>query len=440
MKLSRFIKYLCVSAVILSGNVSVAQPYVPTDEVKESQRQFNNDRFGIFIHWGIYSMFGQGEWYLNKEDVVHDEYVKAAACFYPVNFDAKQWSSAIKDSGARYVTITSRHHDGFSMFHTAQSPYNIVDATPFKRDVLKEFANACQDDSLHLHFYYSHLDWGRPDYPKGRTGKGTITDTTSVDWPAYYDFMNRQLTELLTGYGPVRAIWFDGWWDHDSDSIPFDWQLGPQYELIHRLQPSCMVANNHHQTPYEGEDIQIFERDLPGENTAGLSGQSISRLPLETCNTMSDGWGYWVRDVNHYKSSAELIRYLVRAAGMGANLLLNIGPLPDGTLPEKALERLHDIGQWMRVNGETIYGTESGGIESLPAYTSTRKDNRYFIHVIGDDVETIDFEFPCKITDVSHFESGKKLNLVKKGEKSYSIAINRDGTDPVDYIIQLTTK
>ena len=125
---------------------------------------------------------------------------------------------------------------------------------------------------------------------------------------------------------------------------------------------------------------------------------------------------------------------------MGANLLLNIGPLPDGTLPEKALERLHDIGQWMRVNGETIYGTESGGIESLPAYTSTRKDNRYFIHVIGDDVETIDFEFPCKITDVSHFESGKKLNLVKKGEKSYSIAIDRDGTDPVDYIIQLTTK
>lgn len=368
-------------SLLLSGAMASAATYVPSDAVMASRQEFASDRFGIFIHWGIYSMFGQGEWYLNYGPDAK-EYAKAARGFYPADFDAAEWVSAIKDAGAKYICITSRHHDGFSMFHTAESDYNIVDGTPFGRDILKELADECGRQDVKLHLYYSHLDWSREDYPMGRTGHTTGRDSTMADWPSYYRFMNRQLTELLTGYGPIRAIWFDGWWDHDSDSIPFDWHLEDQYRLIHSLQPGCMVGNNHHQIPFPGEDIQIFERDVPGENTAGWSTTDISQLPLETCQTMNGMWGYKVVDTN-YKDSRTLIRYLVKTAGMGANLLLNIGPQPNGELPAAALDRLKDMGEWLRANGETIYGTQGAPFATQEWGIATVRGDRMYVHVMS---------------------------------------------------------
>ena len=167
-------------------------------------------------------MMGVGEWVMQNKDISYREYPKLAKTFYPSEFDADAWVKAIKDAGAKYITITTRHHDGFSLFKTATSTYNSVDGTPFKRDIIKELAAACQRQGIKLHLYYSHLDWGREDYPQGRTGLGTGRDKSKANWASYYHFMNTQLTELLTNYGPVGAIWFDGWWDHDSDSKPFD--------------------------------------------------------------------------------------------------------------------------------------------------------------------------------------------------------------------------
>ena len=348
-------------------------------------------------------MFGQGEWYLNY-GVKADEYAKAAKGFYPIDFNAEEWARAIKGSGAKYICFTSRHHDGFSMWDTKQSDYNIVKSTPFKRDIVKELSEACQKEDLKLHLYYSHIDWTRPDYPRGRTGLSTGRDSTYSDWDNYYKFMNAQLTELLTNYGPIRAIWFDGVWDHDQDTVPFDWQLGPQYEMIHRLQPACLVGNNHHITPFEGEDIQIFERDAPGENTAGLSGQEISRLPLETCQTMNGMWGYKVIDTN-YKSTTELIRFLVKTAGLGANLLLNIGPQPNGELPATALDRLKDMGEWLSVNGETIYGTEGSPFAEQSWGTATRNGDRLFLHVIKPGTTEIIIPSDLKVKKAETFAS-----------------------------------
>ena len=156
-------------------------------------------------------------------------------------------------------------------------PYNIVDATPFGRDVLKELADECEKQGITLNFYYSHIDWTREDYPAGRTGLKTGKNPAKADWPHYYKFMNNQLTELLTNYGKVGAIWFDGLWDHDMDSVPFDWQLEEQYDLIHRLQPSTLVANNHHCDIIEGEDIQLFERDLPPDTANRRSANCLSK-------------------------------------------------------------------------------------------------------------------------------------------------------------------
>ena len=323
------------------------------------------------------------------------------------------------------------------MWHTAQSNYNIVDATPFGRDVLKELADECHRQGIKLHLYYSHIDWGREDYPKGRTGLKAGKAGEGADWAGYYSFMNNQLTELLTNYGEIGAVWFDGHWDHDEDSVAFDWQLPAQYELIHRLQPGCLVGNNHHITPYPGEDIQIFERDLPGENKAGLSGQAISPLPLETCETMNGMWGYKVSDQN-YKDTRTLIHYLVKAAGMGANLLLNIGPQPSGELPATALERLSDIGEWMRTYGETFYATRAGDFPAQSWGTSTRKGNRLFIHLLSPESTDIEVPITCKVTKAVGFIDRKPVKF-SKTKQGITLHLSEIPTGP-DHVIELQTK
>ena len=408
--------------------------YVPTTENLKARQEFADSKLGIFIHWGIYSMFAQGEWYMTNANIDNKEYAKAASAFYPIGFDAKEWVSAIKAAGAKYICFTSRHHDGFSMWDTEQSDYNIVDATPFGRDVIKELADECHRQGIKLHFYYSHIDWTRDDYPAGRTGRGTGKDPSKEDWPSYYAFMNRQLTELLTRYGDVGAIWFDGWWDHDIDSIPFDWQLEEQYALIHRLQPSCLVGNNHHQSPIEGEDIQIFERDLPGENKAGLSGQAVSRLPLETCQTMNGMWGYKIIDQN-YKSTETLIRYLVSTSGKGANLLLNVGPQPNGQLPAAALDRLKEIGEWTSRYGETIYGTIAGDIPVQEWGVTTRKGNRLFVHIFDHQEKSLTLPLQSKVKKAFVYDTKQTLKT-KRTKEGVTIFFDEvpSGTD---YIVEL---
>ncbi len=422
----------------LSPMAAVAQdaPYVPTKENLAAREAFADRRFGIFLHWGLYSLFAQGEWYMTNQNINCYEYAKAAQAFYPHRFDARAWVAAIKDAGAGYLCFTSRHHDGFSMWDTKQSDYNIMN-TPYGKDVIKMLADACHEQDMGFHLYYSHLDWTRTDYPVGRTGRGTGR-TLHPDWPSYYAFMNAQLTELLTQYGKVDCIWFDGVWDHDRDSVPFDWQLRGQYDLIHRLQPACLVGNNHHGTPFAGEDIQIFERDVPGENRAGLSGQAVSRLPLETCQTMNGMWGYKIIDRN-YKSTPELIRLLARTASKGANLLLNIGPQPDGSLPDAALVRLKEMGAWLRTHGAAIYKTDGlvydrGG----DSVVCTRTADEVFVHVLSPTVrEVTDIPVPLKrVKEASVWPSGEKVAFRKTKQGITLTGISVPQGCP-DYIIRI---
>ena len=367
--------------ITLLACVSAWAQYQPTEEVLKSRQDFQDEKFGIFIHWGIYSMIGHGEWVMDKENINYKEYRHLADGFYPSKFNAEEWVQAFKAAGAKYITFTSRHHDSFSMFKTATSNYNIVDGTPFKRDVLKELADACQKHGMKLHVYYSHADWNRVDYPQGWSAIRTGRPTNQENFDSYLQFMKQQLTEILTNYGPVRCIWFDGHWDQKNRKN-FDWHLDEQYALIHKLQPACMVANNHHYAPKPGEDIQLFEQDLPGENTAGYSGTSkIGQLPLETCLTMNKTWGYDITD-KKYKSNSYLIQKLVQAAGKNANLLLNIGPRPDGQLPVEAVERLKAMGEWLNKYGETVYGTRGGIVAPHEWGVSTQKGNKLYIHIL----------------------------------------------------------
>ena len=407
--------------------------YQPSASNLAARAQFEDFRFGIFIHWGIYSQFAQGEWYLNS-GLHKDEYAKAASCFYPVRFNAAQWVEAIKASGAKYITFTTRHHDSFSMWHTAETPYNIVDATPFGRDVLKELSDACQDQGIQLHLYYSILDWIREDYPLGRTGLRTGR-TSKPDYRTYFQFMKNQVRELLTQYGPVGGIWLDGYWDHDSDSIPFDWHMTEFYRYIHGINPACLIGNNHHITPIEGEDFQMFERDLPGENTAGLSGQDISALPLEMCQTMNGMWGYKVADQN-YKTTDELITLIVRAAAKGSNLLLNIGPQPNGELPAAALDRLRGIGQWMHTYGESVYGTRRG-IDDATWGVTTVKASVVYAHVLDAAATSISLPADKKPRAVTDLITHRPLPF-RFDKKQHRLDIDVSGVAPaVDRVVSV---
>ncbi|MBQ8968214.1 MAG: alpha-L-fucosidase [Bacteroidaceae bacterium] len=399
-------RLLAVLALSFSFITTIVAEYSPTPENLAHREAFAGFRFGIFLHWGIYSTYAQGEWYLNY-GIGKDEYAKAADAFYPHRFDARQWVQAIKSSGARYITFTTRHHDGFSMWDTRQSDYNIVRATPFHRDVLRELSEACQAEGISLHLYYSILDWIRPDYPLGRTGLHTGR-IPQPNYDEYLRFMKLQVSELLTQYGPIDGLWLDGYWDHDQDSILFDWRMPEFYAYAHSFNPSLLIGNNHHIAPLEGEDFQMFERDLPGENKAGLSGQAISQLPLEMCETMNGMWGYKVSDTN-YKSADKLIELLVRAAAKGSNLLLNIGPQPNGELPAQALDRLRDIGHWMDTYGPTIYNTQAGSMEEQPWGVSTQRADSLFLHVLDRTVQTVAVPMARRPRQVTLFPSGEQL-------------------------------
>ncbi len=408
---------------MLLSCLTMRAQYVPSAENIEARKQFDGFRFGIFLHWGIYSEFAQGEWYLNTGKLNKDEYAKAASCFYPIRFNAAEWVKAFKASGAKYITFTSRHHDGFSMYKTHESDYNIVDATPFGRDVLKELSEACQQEGIQLHLYYSILDWIREDYPLGRTGHDTGR-TLRPNYDSYFQFMKNQVRELLTNYPNVAALWFDGYWDHDQDTIPFNWRMEEFYRYIHQLKPTCLIGNNHHITPIEGEDFQMFERDLPGENKAGYSGQAISKLPLEMCQTMNGMWGYKVADQN-YKSVDELVTLIIRAAAKGCNLLLNIGPQPNGELPALALDRLQGIGKWMDSYGETIYGTQRG-IDNATWGVTTKKGNTTYIHVLDRTCTQLDYAMDKRPKQVKDFLTGNVIKC-KYDKKKKCVMIPLEG-------------
>lgn len=368
-----------LACVTGAGGAVRAQPgYQPAPKNLESRRWFEDAKFGMFVHWGVYSVLGDGEWVQNQRKIRGTEYERLPALFNPTKFNAAEWVAMVKAAGMKYITITSKHHDGFAMFDSKVTEWDIVDSTPYRRDPLKQLADECRKVGIKLFFYYSQLDWHHPDYfPRGGTGRDAGRPEKG-EWPRYVGFMNAQLTELLTRYGPVGGIWFDGWWDRKDA----DWRLDETYALIHRLQPAALVGSNHHHAPFPGEDFQMFEKDLPGQNSSGFSGDAVvGQLPLETCETMNASWGFNLAD-RKFKSTKDLVRYLVKAAGANANFLLNVGPMPDGRIQPEFVDRLKDVGGWLRRNGESIYGTRGGPIAPRPWGVTTRKGNTVYVHVL----------------------------------------------------------
>jgi len=376
----------------------------------QAVRWFRDARFGMFVHWGVYSLIGRGEWVMQNEGIPISEYEKLPPRFNPTKFNARQWVKMVKDSGMKYITITSKHHDGFCMFGSKLTDYNIVDRTPFKRDPMKELADECHKQGVKLFFYYSQLDWHHPDYfPRGGTGLKAGRPETG-DWNRYKEYYIGQVRELCTNYGEIGGIWFDGWWDKPKA----DWGHDILYPMIHKLQPRALIGNNHHQKPFPGEDFQMFEQDLPGQNLAGFNTAPESALPYETCRTMNNSWGLNTTD-NAHKSPAELIRYLVQAAGRDANLLLNTGPLPTGEILPEHRERYLAIGQWLKQHGRTIYGTRGGPIRPNDLGVTTYRGKEVFVHVLNWPVNNVVNlpPFPSEIHTARALSGGEDFAIVQ---------------------------
>jgi alpha-L-fucosidase len=442
MKLFLYVVFFWMSV----GSI-FAQGYTPSAENLSARSSFQDDKFGMFIHWGASSVLGHGEWVMNNRNIHVKEYHRLINIFNPQNFDAKAWVNTAKSGGMKYITFITRHHDGFSNWDTKLSDWKVTN-TPYGKDILKQLADECHAQGIKLYLYYSLLDWYRTDYQyeTGKTGQGTGR-TAKSDWPSYLQFMNAQMTELLTNYGRIDGIWLDGHWDqldndHDKTLKPkVDWKYEEMYRNIHKLQPHCLISNNHHLMPIPGEDFQAFEKDLPGGNSTGFGGQSISALPLETCETMNDSWGFNITDRN-YKSSKRLIQYMVEAASLNANFLLNVGPMPDGTIQQEFRDTLKIVGQWLTQHGESYYGTRGNVLPKQPWGVITSKTNTYYLHIMHP--EKVDKHifipgFEANPQDCIHLPSGRKLRFKKIDE---GVFIYTDGLsfDPIDTIIRMTTK
>lgn len=448
-KIATILACLIIHTSLLLGQSLSRQSgeYTPAKENLEARHQFQGNKYGMFIHWGLSSVLGDGEWVMNNRNIKVADYTRLLRSFNPVDFDAAKWVATAKNAGMKYIVFITRHHDGFSNWDTKQSDWKITN-TPYGKDVLKMLAEECKKQGIKLGLYYSTLDWYRNDYPyeTGRTGKGTGR-TAKSNYASYLQFMKNQLTELLTNYGEVMSIWFDGHWDQtnpegDADRTSrIDWKYDEIYSLIHKLQPQCMIGNNHHLSPIPGEDFQMFERDLPGENKSGLSFQKASdAVPLETCETINGAWGYNITDRN-YKTAQQVVQLLVGAAGRNANLLLNVGPMPNGMIQPEFTDTLAAAGKWLQQYGESIYGTRGGPLGPQAWGVTTQKDKKIYLHLLKAP-ETNTILLPAtkeKVKQVTLFGTDQK---VKYKQQKDGITITTEGVtiDGPDTVILVELK
>ncbi len=397
---------------------------------------FQDARFGMFVHWGLYSLLGRGEWVMHWEKISPADYEQLASQFNPQKFNAQEWVRLAADAGQKYMVVTSRHHDGFSMFDTQLSEYKITH-TPFGRDPLAELAEACaQNGDLKLGFYVSLLDWRHPAY--------RFREESGLAWDDYLGFLHGQVRELCTQYGELGCLWFDGDWprqDITEENAYFQpggcFEYERLYGLIRELQPDAVIHNNRHAQPLPGEDVQGFEQDLPGENTAGFNTDEIYGLPIEVCMTINDHWGIHFEDHNH-KSTRHLVHTLVRTASLGANFLLNVGPDAQGQILPVHAQRLREVGAWLLSNGESIYGTQAGAIPLTQQSVSTRKGSCHYVHVLDYLSDCVRLQgLPEAITKAHLLRDGTHLPIRWQNDE-LEVCLPPAFRDPMDTVLILT--
>ncbi len=433
----------------------LAVPCLATAAPDARLEQFNNWKFGLFIHWGVCSLASwENSWPLmrplNKRRPGDTEefYATLAPKFDPVKFDPDAWVKLAQDSGQRYIVFTAKHLDGFAMWDSLYTDYKIT-KTPYGKDIVKQLADACHRANMPLGFYYSVADMNHPDYrdTSKRISENWHGEPWRPEWPVYLDYVGLQLTELLTHYGPVAMIWFDG-------VAPLEEFDGRRFtRLIHELQPDALINNRlgvggDFDTPEQHNPKGVPTKQVAGSNTdvinktvAGTVPKAEDFRPWETCQVIDQKNWFYHQDEHIFKSPKELIQLLAVTSSMGGNLLLDVGPGPDGTIRPEFTERLLAMGAWLKVNGDSIYGTTYGPLQNLPFGRSTRKDKTIYLHVFNwpaDGKLEVD-GLSARITSVKVLAGGAKL-VYHQNKDKLEIEVPRQAPDENDSVLAVLTR
>lgn len=419
---------------------------------------FCHDRFGMFIHWGLYAIPGRGEWLMHNESIPRREYEKYAEEWNPRLFDAKAWARTAKEAGMKYAVLTTKHHDGFCLFDSKLTNYTSVHS-PFGRDIVREFTDAFRAEGLKVGFYYSLLDWHHPDYPaKGDSyhPERGLKDAPEGNFEAYLDYMHGQVRELLTNYGKIDILWFDFSYDDKSGEA---WRGTELVKMVRELQPDIIMnsrleaAGGHYGSVITDEpgplagDFACPEMIIPPEGLVTPSGRQV---PWEVCFTLNNHWAYVPTDYD-YKTSAQIIRKLVECVGKNGNMLLNVGPTAQGLIPPEQTAILREVGQWLRINGESIYGCGAVNLPKPDWGRYTGRGKTVYAHIFDKPLGAVPLKgLNGRIKAARRLSDGYEMNtdvpwgldifpdyaFVNYGDAASTFRLG----DPVDEVIELRLK
>ncbi|MFV0342859.1 MAG: alpha-L-fucosidase [Anaerocolumna sp.] len=361
---------------------------------------FSDARFGMFIHWGIYSVSGRGEWILNRERIPYEEYISLYANnFRAENYNPDEWVKIAKEAGMRYMVLTTKHHDGFCLWNTKTTDFNSLQLGP-KRDIVKEYVTAVRKAGLKVGIYYSPADWHHPDYPGSYARDWTHVWEDEEARKRFVEFYTEQIKELVTDYGKIDLFWYDGCLPKPLDGTKVN-------KMIKEYQPDILISNRNGE-PF---DFMCCEQAIVPTKDG---------TPWEACMTLNDNWGYHRGD-NNYKSARDVILLLTETAKDGGNLLLNVGPKGDGTIPVESTRILKQVGNWMDANGEAIYGSEKSPFSWGTSSTLTVKGSKVYIHVHKKLHEICIAEIKNKVKQVYILKSKEKLKFTQDKDKRLNI-------------------
>lgn len=409
-------------------------------------QEFQKDRFGLFIHWGIYSIPARGEWVRSNEQMKEEDYIPYAKEFNPDQFDPKQWAKLAKEAGMKYAVMTAKHHDGYCMFDTKTTSLKA------DTDYVKAFLEAFREEGLKVGLYYSLLDWHHPDYPHYKDRHHPMRNHKEYDKPRNFDnylqYMHTQIKELLTNYGKLDIMWFDFSYDSMTKDV---WDAQKIVSMARTYQPDMIIDNR-----LEGDGVH--PGTIMDEHPSFTAGDFTSPeqmippyglpVPWEACMTMNEHWGYCAKDTN-YKSSKLIIRTLVECVSKGGNMILNVGPNARGAFPKEAINILKELKEWMYLNSESIYGCTACELEKPEWGRYTQKGNKIYAHVLDESI----FDIPVKIkqekiekirrlSDSSEIQIQTPWNAESFPDYTF---INIDSKhhqcpDPIDTAIEITLK
>jgi alpha-L-fucosidase len=422
------------------------------EERDERMAWWREARFGMFIHWGLYAIpagewngepvKGIAEWIQSKGEIPEDEYAVLIEQFNPVQYDADHWVQLAKNAGMEYIVITSKHHDGFCLWDSEQTEWDIA-STPYRKDLLRPLAEACRKYGVKLCFYHSIMDWKHPDYGVKKFWRGNA-DTPAPDMDAYTAYMKAQLKELLTEYGDIGVLWFDGEWEdawtHERgvDLDNYLREIDPSIIINNRVDKGRQGMKGMNKDGDFRGDFGTPEQEIPHEGFPGVD--------WESCMTMNRSWGYKASDQN-WKSTEQLIRNLVDITSKGGNYLLNVGPTAEGLIPAPSVDRLQEIGDWMAINGESIHGTVASPLPELSWGRCTLKAEGdttvFYLHVfqwpedgvlVVPGLQTTSSQMACTLlADGSSLETTAANNLIL-------IEVGPEAPDPIDSVIALSVE